>query len=90
MEDRKVSPSAEKRLRGYAIEKLQWRCMERTRTRILIYSVIAAFIMYLTYKARVRPELPCTILFDEMDSLVLCGEQGEGAPEKPYTIAEAV
>jgi hypothetical protein len=31
----------------------------------LMYSVIAVFIMNLTYIARVNPELPCTILFDE-------------------------
>jgi hypothetical protein len=39
---------------GRAIEKLQERDMEKTKTLILMYSVIAVFIMNLTYIARVK------------------------------------
>jgi transposase len=77
---------------GCAIEKLQERDMEKTKAMILMYSVIAVFIMNLTYIARVSPELPCTILFDEEEWKVLYGvaNRTKKAPEKPYTIAEAV
>jgi hypothetical protein len=50
---------------GCKIEKLQEREIGRMKALIPMYSVIAAFIMNLTYIARIRPELPCTILFEE-------------------------
>jgi hypothetical protein len=34
---------------GWAIEKLQEREMEKTKTLILMYSIIAVFIMNLAY-----------------------------------------
>ncbi|MDR2660120.1 MAG: hypothetical protein LBC27_09090, partial [Spirochaetaceae bacterium] len=85
----KVSLCAEKRLRD---RKLQERDMEKTKTLILMYSVIAVFIMNLTYIARVSPNLPCTILFDEEEWKVLycVANRTKEVPEKPYTIAEAV
>jgi hypothetical protein len=64
---------------GCAIEKLQERDMEKTKSLILMYSVIAVFIMNLAYRARVSPELPCAILFDEVESPVLCGEPDKGS-----------
>jgi hypothetical protein len=36
--------------------------MEKTKMLILMYSVIAVFILNLTYIARVNPELPCSML----------------------------
>jgi hypothetical protein len=77
---------------GCAIEKLQERDMEKTMTLILMYSVIAVFIMNLTYIARVSPDLPCTILFDEEEWKVLycVANRTKEVPEKPCTIAEAV
>jgi hypothetical protein len=44
---------------GCGIEELQERNMEKMKALILMYSVIAVFIMNLTYIARIRPELPC-------------------------------
>jgi hypothetical protein len=66
--------------------------MEKTKTLILMYSVIAVFIMNLTSIARISPELPCTILFDEEEWKVLycVANRTKKVPEKPYTIAEAV
>jgi hypothetical protein len=48
--------------------------------------------MNLTYIARVSPDLPCTILFDEEEWKVLycVANRTKEAPEKPYSIAEAV
>jgi hypothetical protein len=56
---------------GCATEKLQERDMEKTKTLIVMYSVIAVFILNLTYIARVNPELPCGIMFDEEEWKVL-------------------
>jgi hypothetical protein len=66
--------------------------MEKTKTLIFMYSVISVFIMNLTYIARVNPCLPCTILFDEEEWKVLycAANRTKEAPEKPYSIAEAV
>jgi hypothetical protein len=77
---------------GCAIEKLQERDREKTKTLIVMYSIIAVFIMNLTSIARVNPELPCTILFDEEEWKVLYGvaNRTKEVPEKPYTIGEAV
>jgi hypothetical protein len=77
---------------GCSIEKLQERDMEKTKSLILTYSVIAVFIMNLTYIARLNPELPCTILFDEEEWKVpyCVANRTKEAPEKPYSIAEVV
>jgi hypothetical protein len=50
---------------GCTIEKLKERSMEKTKILVKMYSVIAVFIMNLTYRARFNPDLPCTILFEE-------------------------
>jgi hypothetical protein len=50
---------------GCAIEKLQERSIEKAVTLILMYSVIAVFIMNLTYIARIHPGLPCSLLLGE-------------------------
>jgi hypothetical protein len=59
---------------------------------ILMYSVIAVFIMNLTYIARIHPELPCTILFeDEEWKILYCvANRTKKVPDRPYTIKEAV
>jgi hypothetical protein len=77
---------------GRNIEQLQERDMEKTKMLIMMYSDISVFIMNPTYIARVNPELPCSILFDEEEWKVLycVGNRRQGAPEKAYTIEEAV
>jgi hypothetical protein len=76
---------------GCAIEKLQERNTGRTEAMIFMCSVIAVFIMNLTYIARVSPGLPCTILFDGDEwKLPYCvANRTKEVPEKPYTIADA-
>jgi hypothetical protein len=56
---------------GCKIEELQERDMEKMKALILMYSVIAVFIMNLTYMARIHPELPCTILFEDDEWKIL-------------------
>ena len=48
---------------GCAVEKLQERSIDKTTVLVLMYSVIAAAIMNLTYIARLQPELPCYGIF---------------------------
>jgi hypothetical protein len=76
---------------GCAIEKPRERDTGRTKSMIFMRSVIAVFIMNLTYIARVSPDLPCTILFDEDEwKLLYCvANRTKKVPDKPYTIAEA-
>jgi hypothetical protein len=50
---------------GRKVEELQDRTMEKMKTPILMYSVIAIFIMNLTYLGRINPELSCAVLFEE-------------------------
>jgi hypothetical protein len=77
---------------GCAVEKLQERNMEKTTTLVLMYSIIAAVIMNITYIARVHPQLPCTVCFEEDEWKVLycTANKTKKPPVKPYTIAEAV
>ncbi|MDR2795673.1 MAG: hypothetical protein LBB47_03050 [Spirochaetaceae bacterium] len=66
--------------------------MEKMKTLIMVYSVISVFIMNPAYIARVNPELPCGILFDEEEWEVLycVRNRRKGAAEKAYTIDKAV
>ena len=77
---------------GCAVEKLQERSMDKTTTLVLMYSIIAAAIMNMTHIARIHPELPCTLCFEEEEWKVLycTANKTKTAPEKPYTIGEAV
>jgi hypothetical protein len=77
---------------GRAAEKLQARTMDKTAVLVLMYSIIAAAIMNLTYIARLKPDLPCTVYFDEEEWLLLyrAANKTKQTPVKPYTIGEAV
>ena len=77
---------------GCAVEKLQERSMEKTTTLVLMYSIIAAAIMNITYIARIHPQLPCTVCFEEDEwKLLYCtANKTKKPPDKPYTIEEAV
>jgi hypothetical protein len=76
---------------GCAIEKLQGRDMEKMKVLILMYSVIAVFIMNPTYIARIRPQLPYTVLFEdeEWKTLYCAANRTKKVPLRPYTIKQA-
>ena len=63
-----------------------------TNVLVLMYSVIAAGIMNLTYIARLKPELPCAVYFEEAEWRLLyrTANKTKKTPEQPYTIGEAV
>jgi hypothetical protein len=77
---------------GCAVEKLQERSMEKTTLLVLMYSIIAAAIMNITYIARIHPALPCTVCFEEDEWKVLycTANKTKKPPKKPYTIREAI
>lgn len=77
---------------GCCVEKLQERSIDKTTLLVLMYSIIAVSIMNLTYIARLRPELPCDIFFEEDEwKLLYCvSNKTKNAPLKPYGIGEAV
>jgi hypothetical protein len=66
--------------------------MERMKALILMYSVIAVYIMNLTYIARINPDLPCTLLFEETEWKILycAANRTKKGPDRPYTIKQAV
>ena len=76
---------------GCAVEKLQERSMGKTAMLVLMYSIIAAAIMNITYAARVYPQLPCSAMFeeDEWKALYCAANKTRRPPKKPCTAAEA-
>jgi hypothetical protein len=77
---------------GCRVEKLQERSIDHTASVVLMYSIIAVFILNMTYIARINPKLPCTILFDEDEWKILycAANRTKFPPDKPYTIEDAV
>jgi hypothetical protein len=77
---------------GCRVEKLQERSIEKTTVLVLMYSVIAAMIMNMTYIARIHPEEPCTTFFEEDEWKVLycTANKTKKVPKRPYSIQEAV
>jgi hypothetical protein len=77
---------------GCNIEDIQARSMKVTLSLIKIYSIIAVFIMNMTYAARLNPDTPCTNFFDEDEWQLLYsyGYKTKEIPDKPISIKEAV
>ena len=73
-------------------EKIQQRTYERIKPVLIIYSVIALFIMTITYMGRVLPDTPCNVFLDEDEWKILYRivHKTKQSPNKPYTMAEAV
>jgi hypothetical protein len=56
---------------GCQVERLQERTYEKMVVLLSMYSVIAIFLLNMTYLARVAPDAPCTILLNEEEWKVL-------------------
>jgi hypothetical protein len=56
---------------GMGAEKIQQRTYERIKPVLFIYSVIALYIMAVTYIGRIVPDAPCTIFFDDDEWKIL-------------------
>jgi hypothetical protein len=77
---------------GCTVEKIQQRTYERILPVLFIYSVIAAFILSITYFARNSPDSPCSVFFDEHEWKILHRLiiRGKESPNEPYSIKTAV
>lgn len=77
---------------GYRVEKIQQRTVEKVKSMLFIYSILAMHVMKITFTARVYPDLPCDIFLDETEwkFLYRIVKKTKKAPEKPYSISEAV
>ena len=56
---------------GMGAERIQQRTYERIKPVLLIYSVIALYIMAVTYAGRIMPDAPCSLLLDEDEWKIL-------------------
>ena len=77
---------------GCNAEKIQQRTYERIKPMLLIYSVIAMYIMAITYIGRVLPDTKCDLFLsaDEWQMLYRIIHKTKKAPKKPYSMADAV
>ena len=77
---------------GMGVEKIQLHTYDKIIAMLLIYSVIALYIMTLTYMGRVLPDAPCDLFLDEDEWKVLYRvvHKTKTAPVKPYSLAEAI
>ena len=77
---------------GCQVEKIQQRTYERIQSMLLIYSVIAAFILAMTYFARSMPDAPCDIFLEEDEWKILFRliTRKPIPPDKPYSMKSAV
>jgi len=77
---------------GCNAEKIQQRTYEKIKPMLLIYSVIAMFIMSITYIGRVLPDTNCDLFLntDEWQILYRLIHKTKTAPKKPYSMADAV
>jgi hypothetical protein len=77
---------------GHQVEKIQQRAVEKIKSMLFIYSVLAMYVMKITFSARVMPDLPCDVFLDETEwkFLYRIAKKTQKPPEKPYPISEAV
>jgi hypothetical protein len=77
---------------GCEVENIQERAYDETTRLLLMYSFIAVTLLNMTYIARVNPNLPCSVLFDEDERKILfCMANKTKIPSKEvYTIKEAI
>lgn len=78
---------------GCGMEDLQLESADRIERALAMYNVVAWRLLYMTYVARVAPELPCTAVLedDEWKALYVVGSaRPRPLPEKPPTVREAV
>ena len=77
---------------GCKVEEIQQRSYERILPVILLCSMIANFILAMTYLSRVVPDIPCDFVFeeDEWKLLYRFVKRTKIPPDKPYSLAEAI
>jgi hypothetical protein len=56
---------------GCGIEKLHEWSIDKTTTLILMYSIIVGKILNMTYAGRLKPELPCSVLWGKVMEIII-------------------
>jgi hypothetical protein len=77
---------------GCHVEELQLETKERLINAITLYSIIAWRLTWLTYQARVTPDLSCQIILEkhEWQALYCVVNKTKTPPDQPPTLHEAV
>ena len=77
---------------GCQVEKIQQRTYERIQSVLLIYSVIAVFILAMTLMARSDSDIPCDVFFEDNEWKILYCliNRKQKPPDKPYSLKVAV
>lgn len=78
---------------GCGVEKLQLESADRIERALSIYNIVAWRLLYMTYVARVAPDLPCTAVLedDEWKALfVVASKRPRPLPEQVPSVREAV
>jgi hypothetical protein len=77
---------------GCKIEELQERDAEKLKKLILMYSIISAKLLCITYFARLYPEVSCEEIFEENEWKILycMANRTRNLPQKVPTIKEAI
>jgi hypothetical protein len=77
---------------GCKVEEIQQRSVERILPVILICSMIANFILAMTYFSRILPDASCDLMFDEDDWKLLYrfAKKTKTPPKQPYSLAQAI
>jgi hypothetical protein len=77
---------------GCGIEKLQLSTARRLNMALATYTIVAWRLLWLTYQARVNPDLPCDAVLElnEWQSLCATIHNNPIPPEKPPSLHDAV
>ena len=78
---------------GCNAQKIQQRSFEKIKAMLLIYSVIAMYIMAVTYIGRVLPDTTCDVFLSEEEWQILflmIHKKTKKVPTSPYSMADAV
>lgn len=77
---------------GCKVEEIQQRSYERILPVVLICSMIANFILAMTYLGRVLPDASCDVFLEENEWKLLYrfAKRTKIPPEKPYSLAKAI
>jgi len=76
---------------GCRVEKIQLEEMDRVKTCLAFYKIIAWRVLWLTHLGRACPSLPCTAVFDECEwKSVWRVTTKEELPETPPPLSEFV
>lgn len=77
---------------GCGIEKLQLETADRIHMALATYTIVAWRLLWLTYQARVHPDLPCDVVLENREWQSLCATINKNPipPDQPPSLHDAV